>query len=132
MALQCEIQKKEHKKAMDEDIIRLILREFSSDEAVLELINEVENKRKNWAKTKKKRQLEERNCKEIEEEYKLKQRKLILKTLENELEKLDNEMKIDEKIIYEMQLQTKKLQEEIIKIDECKYILMNINTKKAI
>ena len=132
MALQCEIQKKEHKKAMDEDIIKLILREFSSDEAVLELINKVENKRKNWAKTKKKRQLEERNCKEIEEEYKLKWRKLILKTLENELEKLDNEMKIDDKIIYEMQLQTKKLQEEIIKIDECKYILMNINTKKAI
>ena len=65
MALQCEIQKKEHKKAMDEDIIKLILREFSSDEAVLELINKVENKRKNWAKTKKKRQLEERNCKEI-------------------------------------------------------------------
>ena len=76
--------------------------------------------------------MEERNCKEIEEEYKLKWRKLILKTLENELEKLESEMKIDDKIIYEMQLQTKKLQEEIIKIDECKYILMNINTKKAI
>ena len=53
MALQCEIQKKEHKKAMDEDIIKLIPREFSSDKAVLELINKVENKRKKLGKNKK-------------------------------------------------------------------------------
>ena len=87
-----------------------------------ENIGQKQKRKDNWKK----------ETKEIEEEYKLKWRKLILKTLENELEKLDNEMKIDDKIFYETQLQTKKLQEEIIKIDECKYILMNINTKKAI
>ena len=116
---------------MDEDIIELVPREFSSDKDILDLINKVENKRKNCAKTKKKRQLEDKKCKE-KEDYKLKWRKLILKTLENELEKLDSEMEIDDKIIYDTQLQRKKLEGEIIRIDECKYIIMNINTKKAI
>ena len=46
--------------AMDKDIIELIPREFSSDKDILELINKVENRRKNCAKTKKKRQLEEK------------------------------------------------------------------------
>ena len=80
-------------------------------------------------KGKKEKTIGRKKCKEIEEEYKLKWRKMILKTLENEFEKLDSEMKIDDKIIYETQLQRKKLEEEIIKIDECKYIIMNINTK---
>ena len=48
---------------MDEDIIGLIPREFSSDKAILELIKKVENKRKNCVKAKKKRQLEEKNVK---------------------------------------------------------------------
>ena len=73
-----------------------------------------------------------KKCKEVEEEYKLKWRKLILKTLETELEKLDNEMKIDDKTIHETQLQRKKLEEEIVKIDECKYIIMNNNIKRVI
>ena len=117
---------------MDKDIIELIPREFSADKDILELIKKVKNRRKNCAKIKKKRQLEEKKCKEVEEEYKLKWRKLILKTLENELETLDNEMKIDDKIIHETQLQRKKLKEEIVKIDECKYIIMNINIKRVI
>ena len=58
--------------------------------------------------------------------------KMILKTLKNELEKLDTEMKIDNKIIHETQLQRKKLEEEIVKIDECKYVIMNINIKRVI
>ena len=83
-------------------------------------------------KDKKEKTIGRKKCKEVEEEYKLKWRKVILKTLENELEKLDNEMKIDDKITHETQLQRKKLKEEIVKIDECKYILMNINIKWVI
>ena len=45
---------------MDKHIIELITREFSSDKDILELINKVENRRKNSAKTKKKRHLEEK------------------------------------------------------------------------
>ena len=71
---------------MDKDIIELIPRGFSADRDILELINKVENRRKNCSKTKKKRQLEEIKCKEVEEEYKLKWRELVLKTLENEFD----------------------------------------------
>ena len=73
-------------------------------------------------KDKKEKTIRRKKCKEVEEEYKLKWRKLILKTLENELEKLDNEMKIDDKIIHETQLQRKTLEEERVKINDCKYI----------
>ena len=83
-------------------------------------------------KDKKEKTIGRKKCKEVEEGYKLKWRKLILKTLENELEKLDNEIKIDDKIIHETQLQRKNLKEEIVKIDECKYIIMNINIKRVI
>ena len=54
------MEKECYAKAMDKDIIELIPREFSSDKDILELINKVENRRKNCAKTKKKRQLEEK------------------------------------------------------------------------
>ena len=81
-------------------------------------------------KDKREKKIGRKKCKEVEEEYKLKQRKLILKTLENELETLDNKMKIDD--THETQLQRKKLKEEIVKIDECKYIIMNINIKRVI
>ena len=116
---------------MDKDIIELIPREFSADKDILELINKVENRRKIVQKQKKKA-IGRKKCKEVEEEYKLKCRKLILKTLENELEELDNEMKIDDKIIHETQLQRKKLEEEIVKIDKFKYIIMNITIKRVI
>ena len=39
---------------MDEDIIELIPREFSSDKDIFELINKVENKRKSCADKKEK------------------------------------------------------------------------------
>ena len=57
--------------------------------------------------------------------------KVDFKNTWNGLEKLDNEMKIDDKIIHETQLQRKKLEEEIVKIDECKYIIMNININRV-
>ena len=82
-------------------------------------------------KDKREKRIGRKKCKEVEEEYKLKQRNLILKTLEKELETLDNKMKIDDKIIHETQLQRKKLKEEIMKTDECKYIIMNININRV-
>ena len=41
-------------------------------------------------------------------------------------------MKIDDKIIHENTITKKKIEEIIVKIDECKYIIMNINVKRVI
>ena len=48
---------------MDKDIIQLIPRKLSADKDMLQLIHIVENRRKTCAKTKKKRQSEEKNVK---------------------------------------------------------------------